>query len=427
MKANIIGFIIGCIGVSAVQAEEFNQAIQGALNSHPEISAAKNQFLSREQEIKGAKAGYLPTLDVAVGIGRESTQSPTTGQNEINLTREEASVSARQLIFDGFATRSEVRRQTARTASAGHSLTTSQELIALRASEVYLALMTEANLLKLAEASLQEHKSIHDQMVLRNQSGVGSRADLDQISARLALANSNVVVADANLKDAVSNYYRVMGTMPDMGLLAMPVIAEQLPENVDAATEFALANHPTLKTANADIDATIAQNQAAKSPFYPDVRLEADQNWNEDVGGVVGEEERGVIAIRARYNLYRGGADKARRKQTSYLMEEAKDVRNNTRRQVVEGLRLSWTAFESVNAQLQFLQQHVDSAESTKKAYIEQFNIGRRTLLDLLNTENEVVDAQRNLIRAQHNKKLAEIRVYNSMGVLLPTLGFAQR
>lgn len=427
MKANIIGLIIGFVGVGAAYAEDFSQAIQGALNTHPEISAAKNQVLSREQEIKGAKAGYLPTVDVAVGIGRESTQSPTTGQNEINLTREEASVSARQLIFDGFATRSEVRRQTARTESAGHSLTTSKELIALRASEVYLALMTEADLLRLAEASLQEHKSIHDQMVLRNQSGVGSRADLDQISARLALANSNVVVADANLKDAVTNYYRVMGTMPNMELLEMPAATGQLPDGVDAATDFALQNHPTLKTANADIEATVAQHQAAKSAFYPDVRLEADQNWNEDIGGVVGEEERGVIALRARYNLYRGGADKARRKQTSYLMEEAKDVRNNTRRQVVEGLRLSWTAFESVSAQLQYLEQHVNSAEATKKAYIEQFNIGRRTLLDLLNTENEVVDAQRNLIRAQHNKKLAELRVYNSMGVLLPTLGLAQQ
>ncbi|MCV6626950.1 MAG: TolC family protein, partial [Cellvibrionaceae bacterium] len=115
--------------------------------------------------------------------------------------------------------------------------------------------------------------------------------------------------------------------------------------------------------------------------------------------------------------------DKARRKQTSYLMEEAKDVRNNTRRQVVEGLQLSWTAYESVSAQLEFLQKHVQAAQATKEAYVEQFNIGRRTLLDLLNTENEVVDAQRSLIRAVNDQKLAELRIYNSMGMLLPKLG----
>ncbi|MBB6521492.1 TolC family outer membrane protein [Pseudoteredinibacter isoporae] len=426
MKIRTIALLAGIVGTATAQAEHFNQAVQAALDSHPEISAAKNQLLSREQEIKGARSGYLPSIDIALGIGRENTQSPTTGQNEVNLTREEASISARQLIFDGFATRSEVRRQEARAASASHSISTSQELIALRTSEVYLALMAQVDLLKLAEASLEEHKSIYDQMVLRNQSGVGSRADLDQIAARLALANSNVVVADANLKDSVTNYYRVVGSMPNMSALGMPNAAESLPASLDEATELALANHPTLKTANADIDATLAQHEAAKSSYYPDIRLEADQNWNEDIGGVVGEDERSVIAIRARYNLYRGGADKARRKQTSYLIEEAKDVRNNTRRQVVEGLRLSWTAFESVNAQLQYLQQHVNSAEATKKAYIEQFNIGRRTLLDLLNTENEVVDAKRNLIQAAYNKKLAELRVYNSMGVLLPKLGLAQ-
>lgn len=428
MKNKILGVGVLVCSITAGNsvASSFQEAVKAALASHPEVSAAHNQMLSREQEIRLAKAGYLPTLDVAAGIGEEITESPTTGQDRVELTRKESSVSASQLIFDGFATRSEVRRQKARTSSAGHSLETTRELITLRTAEVYMALLTEVELLKLAEASLAEHKSIYDQMVLRNQSGVGSRADLDQIAARLALANSNVVVADTNVKDAVTNYYRVVGEMPKMDQLLLPASSTSLPENMDAATEAAFSNHPTLKTANADIDATVAQYEAAEAPFWPDVRLEANKSWNEDVGGVVGDDERGVVALRARYNVYRGGADKARRKQTSYLMEEAKDVRNNTRRQVEEGLRLSWTAFESVSAQLQYLQQHVKSAQATKDAYIEQFNIGRRTLLDLLNTENEVVDAKRNLIRASNDQKLAEYRIYNSIGVLLPSLGVTE-
>ncbi|MCV6620302.1 MAG: TolC family outer membrane protein [Cellvibrionaceae bacterium] len=421
--------LIGVIGLGLVtsvgttaQAQTIQEAIRTAINSHPEVSAAKHEVLAREQEIKGAKAGYLPTVDVAAGFGKEDTKSPTTGQQDVSLDRKETSISARQLVFDGFATRSEVKRQEARTQSARHEVESTSENIALRTAEVYLALLTQADLLKLAEASLQEHKSIYDQMTLRNQSGVGSRADLDQIAARLALAESNVVVAQANLMDAVTNYYRVTGVMPEVEALSMPSNNIDLPANLEDAVELALQSHPTLKTANADIDATIAQAEAAKAPFWPDVRLEADASWNEDTGGVVGEDERQVIALRMRYNLYRGGADKARRKQTHYLLEESKDVRNNTSRQVVEGLRLSWTAFESVSTQLQYLQAHVDAAQATKQAYINQFNIGRRTLLDLLNTENEVVDAKRNLIRASYNQKLAEYRIYNSMGLLLQKL-----
>ncbi|WP_299768681.1 TolC family outer membrane protein [uncultured Pseudoteredinibacter sp.] len=421
--------LIGVIGLGLVtsvgttaQAQTIQEAIRTAINSHPEVSAAKHEVLAREQEIKGAKAGYLPTVDVAAGFGKEDTKSPTTGQQDVSLDRTETSISARQLVFDGFATRSEVKRQEARTQSARHEVESTSENIALRTAEVYLSLLTQADLLKLAEASLQEHKSIYDQMTLRNQSGVGSRADLDQIAARLALAESNVVVAQANLMDAVTNYYRVTGVMPEVEALSMPSNNIDLPANLEDAVELALQSHPTLKTANADIDATIAQAEAAKAPFWPDVRLEADASWNEDTGGVVGEDERQVIALRMRYNLYRGGADKARRKQTHYLLEESKDVRNNTSRQVVEGLRLSWTAFESVSSQLQYLQAHVDAAQATKQAYINQFNIGRRTLLDLLNTENEVVDAKRNLIRASYNQKLTEYRIYNSMGLLLQKL-----
>ncbi|GAA6152639.1 TolC family outer membrane protein [Pseudoteredinibacter isoporae] len=421
--------LVGMIGLgvatslsATIQAQTLQEAIRTSINSHPEVSAAKHEVLAREQEIKGARAGYLPTVDVAAGFGREETKSPTTGQREVDLDRKETSISARQLVFDGFATRSEVRRQEARTESARHELSTTEENIALRTSEVYLSILTQADLLKLAEASLQEHKSIYDQMTLRNQSGVGSRADLDQIAARLALAESNVVVAQANLMDAVTNYYRVTGVMPEVDALSMPSNGIDLPANLEDAIELALQSHPTLKTANADIDATVAQAEAAKSPFWPDLRLEADASWNEDTGGVVGEDERQIIALRMRYNLYRGGADKARRKQTQYLLEESKDVRNNTSRQVVEGLRLSWTAFESISSQLQYLQAHVDAAQATKEAYINQFNIGRRTLLDLLNTENEVVDAKRNLIRASYNQKLAEYRIYNSMGLLLQKL-----
>lgn len=408
--------------VSQLHAQTLTDAIRTAINTHPEVSAATNEVEARKQEIKGARSGYLPTLDIAAGYGRENTQSPTTGQRKVRLDRQETSVAARQMVFDGFATRSEVRRQNARTDSAIHALQTTKENIALRTAEVYLSLMTQADLLKLAESSLTEHKSIFDQMTLRNESGVGSRADLDQIAARLALAESNVVVAQANLLDSTTNYYRVTGELPEVGALSMPTNALLLPVNLEKAVEIALEVHPTMQTANADVKATVAQSEAAKAPFWPDLRLEADSSWNEDVGGVVGEDERQVIALRMRYNLYRGGADKARRKQTSYLLEESKDVRNNTSRQVVEGLRLSWTAFESVSAQLQYLNAHVQAATSTKEAYIKQFNIGRRTLLDLLNTENEVVDSKRNLIRASYDQKLAEYRIYNSMGVLLNKL-----
>jgi len=407
----------------ASNAQQLSDVIQTAIASNPEVRAAENEVSARKYEERGAQAGYLPTLDVAAGIGRESTFSSSTAGNRRKLTREEASASVRQLVFDGFATRSEVRRQRARKESAVHILASTKADIALRTSEVYLSILIQADLMHLAESSLTTHNSIFDRIVLRNQSGISNLADVNQIAARVALAESNVIVAQANLLDAVSNYYRVVGVMPEVEKLVAPNLKINLPSNFELAVEQAIATHPTLQQANADIKATNAQYKAAAAPFYPDVRIEADASWNTDIDGIAGRNDDQVLAIRMRYNLYRGGADKARRKQTSYLLEESKDVRNSTLRQVIEGIRLSWSAHQSISAQMPYLKQHVDAADATKKAYEEQFNLGQgRTLLDLLNTENEVVESKRNLIQAISDQKLAKIRVRHSIGNLLQSL-----
>lgn len=429
-KAMKINPVIMGLGLSvttlsfSVQGVELNNAITSAISTHPEVKAAQNEFMSRKSEERGAKAGYLPSLDIAAGIGRERTNSTATLNQNRNLTREETSASIKQLVFDGFATRSEVRRQRARKNSAKHTLASTKDNIALRTSEVYLSLLTQTGLLILAEQSLKTHRSIHDRIQLRNVSGVSSMADVNQIAARVALAESNVITAEANLLDGITNYYRVVGDMPEIEHLKSPKLNFHVPESLELAVESALRSHPTLLQANSDVKASHAQFEATGAAFLPDVRLEADAAWNNDIDGTIGQNDDKVIALRMRYNLYNGGADKARRKQSSYLHEESKDVRDGTRRQVIEGLRLSWSAKQSITAQLPYLKKHVDAATATKIAYEEQFNTGQgRTLLDLLNTENEVVDSQSNYIRGQNDKILAEIRVVHSMGSLSNALG----
>lgn len=404
---------------SGVKRYSLDEIVLETLTNHPDMLAANNQYLSREQEIRQAKAGYYPTLDVALGVGEEEIRSPATGDEDVRLTRNEASLQARQSLFEGFATRSEVRRQQARTDSADHNRAATAEDLTLRTAEVYLNLLRQAELLDLARNTLYEHQNIHDQMVLRQRSGVGSRADLDQISARLALAQSNVIVAQNNLMDAKSNFKRVTGFFRAEESLIKPQVKGQLPNNVDSAIELAMELHPTLMSANSDIAAADAQHEAAASPFYPRLSIEVDKRWDEDINGVVGEDEELIAALRLRYNLFNGGADSARRKQSAYLLEESKDVRNDTLRQVEESLRLSWSSYEGLTEQMKYLKVHVRAAEDTRSSYLKQFNIGKRTLLDLLNTENEVVDAKRSLLSAQYDLIFSQYRILNAMGTLL--------
>ncbi len=406
-------------GAFNTQALTLRETVSHTLETNPEVLAAMREHQARSEEIRQARAAYLPQLSLTAGLGRERLREPATGGVNVELTRKESALQARQLVFDGFATRSEVRRQTARTSSADYSVQASAENIALRTTEVYLNVLRQFEVLDLARKTQWEHQNIHDQMVLRNKSGVGSKADLDQISARLALASSNMVAAQNNLLDARTNFFRVTGMFPEIDSLSVPSFETELPKSIEQAVEFALETHPTLKSASADVEAANAQYEASESGFWPSLQIEADKNWDEDIGGVEGDNEDLIVALRLRYNLYSGGADSARRKQTAYLLEEAKEVRNNTHRQVVEGLRLSWSALHAVSEQMKYLEAHVKAATDTREAYRKQFNIGRRTLLDLLNTENEVFDSNRSLVNAKYDKLFAQYRILNSMGRLV--------
>jgi outer membrane protein, adhesin transport system len=397
-------------------------AIKDMLANNPDVQAARQEMLAREHEIRGAKAGYLPTLDAEAGIGREWTRSPSTSNASRTLTREEAALRLRQTVYDGGTTGNEVDRQRARYKSALFTAIDTQENAALRASQAYVNVLRHAELLALLKQSLDEHQTIFDQTSLREERGVGSQADVDQITVRLSLATSNFIAGKNNFLDALSQFQGLVGYIPDASQMETPA-GLVLPSSLDESLNVAFSKHPTIKSATADVEAAEAQYEASKSKYHPKVTLEGDRTWNEDIDGVEGRNEDWVVALRVRYNLYNGGKDSARRKQTAELMTRAKDVLRGAQWETEEGMRLSWYAYEATQQQLGHLVRHVESVESTKKAYVQQYDIGRRTLLDLLNTESELIQAKQTYTNTRFDQLFSQIRVLNSSGQLTEGLG----
>lgn len=262
---------------------------------------------------------------------------------------------------------------------------------------------------------------ISDQIKLRSDSGVGSQVDAEQVSGRVSLAQSNVVITETNLLDAKTNYLAVVGHMPgDLMTPAEP--SSYMPASLDEAESMAVEGHPTLKSAEADLEARKEQNAVAESPYWPKVDLEVDQNWDEDVDGIEGEQESTLAMIRLRYNLFNGFGDEARRVETKELVEEAREIKNNTHRQVVESVRLSWMAYQSVLDRMEYLEQHVKASTATSESYVKQFDLGKRTLLDVLDTEAEVIEARRDLINAKYDGLFSQYRILGGMGKLVMAL-----
>ncbi|MBU0664834.1 MAG: TolC family outer membrane protein [Proteobacteria bacterium] len=398
---------------SYIQAETLQDAIGTMLQTNPEIRSMAHNRLGRDEEVRQAKSGYLPEINFSAGVGVQDVQEPTSD----NLTPQQYTLSLRQNVFTGLATNNEVDRQKARVQSQAYSLQGASENTALRTAEVYLNVLRQQELHRLSQENLDTHVRIADQINLRSESGVASKSDSDQVAGRLALAQANIVATNTNLVDAQTNYLAVVGHLPTD--LQEPTPPDSLlPASLEDAEAEAIKMHPTLKSAGADLEARQKQYEVAKAPYWPIIDLEVDQNWEEDYD-TVGKKDSLIAMARLRYNLFHGFKDEARRAETVELVSEAREIRNNTHRQVVESMRLSWMAYQAVKDQIKYLEQRVDFATSTSDSYTKQFNLGKRTLLDVLDSEAEVIDAKRALVEARHDGLYAQYRILNGLGQLV--------
>ena len=409
---------------SFVQADTLQEAIHTTLKTNPDVLASISERQAVSKEIDQAQAGYFPTIDLGLGTGWESTDNPASrnrGDGEIHLNRDEASLNLRQMLYDGSLTKNEVERQKARTDSRAHSVYSVAENTALEATEAYLNVLRRQKLVELAQTNLESHLRTHDQITLRSERGVGRRADMDQSLGRLALAETNLMAEQSNLRDAETNYLRVVGEAPS-SLSQPPSPDPFLPMTVEEAVNIAIQNHPTLRSAQADVASANAQHDVTKAAFLPRVDFELGTRNDHDIDGVRGTDKDVTAMFRLRYNLLNGGKDKARREETAFLINQAAEIRNNTHRQVEQSVRLSWNALETVRRQMSYFEEYAAAAEKTRDAYQQQFNFGQRTLLDLLDSENELFRARIALTNAQYDEIFTMYRVLNSIGLLLESL-----
>lgn len=438
LKVAICAVSILAVPSTKLYAQSLEQAVATALDTHPDVRQAFARFKSKEEDVNRAKAGYLPTIDITAGYGYEYTDTPGNRRlalgfddGETELMRGEFGISLRQMLFDGMFTRSEVKRTKFEASAEQWALISAAEDIALAVSEAYLSYLKTQQLVTLAEKNVDSHRKMYDKIKQRTDSGLGSIADMSQISGRLARAQSNFIAARNNYKDARAEFINVTNIMPDD--LVMPVPdADMLPSDSSSGLSFAIQNHPIIKSAQQDINAARAFSGSVKANYYPQLSLELGANVDNDVSGEDGVNRFGpnvgghrndlTVMLRMRYNLYGGGKDAAQERGAAYKTSEAQEINYRAHRQVTESFGLAWNAYEMLGLQKQYLQQHVITAKDTQKAYKQLFDINQRTLLDMLDTENELFQARQDYLDANFDELSARYRLLNVTGKLLDSL-----
>lgn len=423
MKLVILFFVL--VISPAAYSVTLIQATEQAVTTNPEVLEQLNQKLSRDAEIRQAEAGYLPSIDLNVGYGTETSDNNTTRATHFghsrSMNRQEAELVLRQMLFDGFETSSETARQEFRSDSANYQLLNLSQEVTIDAITAFINVLRTQKLVKFANDNVSIHEKIHDQVELRSRMGADNQGSLSQIVGRLNLAYSNLEAENNNLKDALTEYEKVIGTMP-VDSLEEAGFALNFPKTYEETLKKAIVNHPAIMAAQADIEAVKMQKNTSRSSYYPDVELQLGSEWADNQNGVRGHDNGHYAMLNLRYNLYQGGADQARVSRDAHLINEAQSRHDVTRRKVVKVVDIAWNAYESSNKRSAFLQKYVDATIKTRNAYEQQFRIGERTLLDLLNTENEIFSAHSENIKNQYENILAKYRVIDSMGILLREL-----
>jgi adhesin transport system outer membrane protein len=395
------------------------------LDSHPRLRAARNNVLATDEGIKRSYAEYLPTINAVTNWGYEHTNSPglRTSRNgrSMNTPTESLSFTLTENLFNGF--RREANNETARINRdvAAISLETVQQEILFEAAAAYLNVLRHAKLIEFAahnEQTIQRQLNLEDERVLR---GAGISVDVLQSKSRLQIAKERRVAFEGNLRNAVARYVQVYDRQPEVGSKAIPRLpVELIPATLNQAEAVALAENPVLANSQHAVSLSTERKKIAESPFYPEVDFIAEYNYEQDAAGVVGSRRDYIFKVEARWELYSGFSTRADTADAAYQRLAAMDNHNFVNRKVVEDVRLSWDQLETVRSRVALLENAINIAVEVHESRIKRREAGQETLLDVLDAENEVFNAQIGATDAAFDARIAVYRLLFSMGRMTP-------
>ncbi|MEN3112262.1 TolC family outer membrane protein [Uliginosibacterium paludis] len=415
--------VLSLMLIGSAQAATLAEIAERAMARNPDLQIRIHDYNAAGSEQDAARGALRPRLDLEAYGGRDR-YDPTPGTSNY-FNHPGASLQLRQLLFDGGAASGDVRRLGYAKATRYFELLQATDDIALEAARSYLDVLRYRQLTRQSQENWAVHKEIYEQLASKVQAGVGRRVDLEQASGRLALAQSNWLTDTSNLHDVSARFERVVGEVPpELGV--PPDLTRHLPEDAQILNEALRAN-PSFLASVANLRAARAQKDVRRAAKSPVVEFRASAGSERNRNGIDGNYGSGAVQIVMNYNLYRGGADSARVSQAEELYQTALQMREKACRDIRQTTTIAWTNVRKLREQLRYLDQHLLATEKARDAYRQQFDIGQRSLLDLLDTENELFQARRAYANAQYDLRLAEYQVLSSSHRLLPGLGLAPR
>ncbi len=407
-----LGLLAIALPLSALTLKE---VVRESLQTNPSMQKRISDYKAVRYDLDKAHAGYRPTVDLTGSIGPEHTETKTA---ESDLTRKELGIVATENLFAGFHTEYHVKEQESRVNAARATVLQHANMLALEVIETYMEVLKQKALLDLEKENVKTHERIYAMIREKTTQGIGRRSDMEQTDGRLALAYSNYINQLNNYQDSLINLERLYGKAIEGSVLETPPSPNLPDKSLSSLKALALQYHPTLMIEHENVLAREAQLEKEKAAFYPSLDAELSADMRDDTDGIEEKTDAYRALLRLNYNLYNGGSDEATRLQNLQYIASQNDSKNEQLRAVTEKLKLSWTAYQLRSRQLPCAELYADLSHTTSASYSEEYQLGRRSLLDLLNVELEYTDARRNVVGTTHELLLSRYRILENTGLL---------
>jgi adhesin transport system outer membrane protein len=418
--------LITCLGAGSALADNLQQAVDQTIATHPQVLSTESLQDAASADIQQQKGAYYPSFDVTAGYGKQTSDNPatrasTTLSSPITLTRQESHFLLQQLLFDGGNVSNRVAKSKADFQTTTYQVYEAQEALGYDAALAYLTVMQDRELLKIARLNVTAHEDMYQKIARRVQAGAGKKSDLDLAESRLALAKSNYIQTQGQLEDDEATYVKVIGSAPS-AYLEMPPQPQNIPLTLSQAQQLAVQLNPTLAASKSQVASNVAAVGVAKSAYFPTVTLDLSASYSDSLDGVPGYNNDRQALVRMNYNLFRGGSDKAAVSAARYRVISAEQDSQKLQRDIMETVAFAWVGMQTSIRRIPELQVHSTQSYNVWQAYIKQFQLGQRTLFDLLNSQSEYYDAQSALVQAQYQERIDRYQLLAAIGELVSTV-----
>lgn len=390
-------------------AETLQGALVKAYKNNASLNSARAGVRVQDENVPIAKSGYRPQISGSYNVGRTTAggREQTVGKYGIEL---------KQMLFDGFQTQNNVAAAETQVFAQRENLRNTEQNKLFEAVTAYMDVYMNRQIAALYEKNLAAMNEQVRAAQARLDVGEGTRTDVAQAQSRRSLAIAKLNVARANVKSAEAHYIQVVGERPDK--LAAASAAKNLPRSPDAAYAVALVEHPGILATKYAVNAQGYDVKAKEGALLPGVGLTASASRQETYGGVASAADgnSASVGIGVSIPIYTGGRSSALVRQSKEKLGQARIEVDVTQDQVRQAIGSAWSQLEAARANVKASRDGISAQQLALNGTIEERKVGQRTTLDVLNAQNDLVDAQVALVQAERETVVASYALLNATG-----------